>query len=70
MISVDEIRQRVLDIDDRSDDSEAAHRAEDRLYRDVLRAVAAGAPNAAELAKAALEANELLFDRHYSFADD
>lgn len=44
-------------------DDELAHSMEDALWEDVLRAIADGAPNAAELAKAALATKELDFAR-------
>lgn len=69
MISIEDVRQRVADIDDSSDDGEIAHRKEDRLFCDVLKAIADGAPEPAELARAALESRNLDFDRYYSFAD-
>ena len=67
-MTIEEIRQRIADIDDSSDDGEYAHRQEDRLYRDVLQAIAGGVQNPSELAKAALESEDLTFDRFYSFA--
>jgi hypothetical protein len=44
-----------------SDDDEVAHSTEDALNRAVLRSVAAGSPNAAELAAHALKAWDLSF---------
>ena len=61
-----EVRRRVDEIDEIADLPERAHRAEDRLYCDVLEAIAAGADNPAALARAALAASHLDFDRHYS----
>ena len=68
MLTIDEVRRRTAGIDDIADDPETAHRQEDRLYRDVLNAIAAGAPNPAELAKAALVTQEYNLDRYYSSA--
>ena len=65
MITVDAIRQRIDAIDDLSDDWEAAHREEDQLYRDVLQAIANGAPDPTHLARTALETSSLFFDRYY-----
>jgi hypothetical protein len=70
LITVDEIRDRIARIDDASDDSEHAHREEDRLYCDVLKAIADGAPDPAGLARAALEARDLLFDRCYAWPNN
>lgn len=61
-----EVRQRVAAIDEIADMLEESHREEDRLYRDVLEAIAAGAANSADLARAALATRYLALDRHYS----
>jgi len=68
-MTVEEVRQRVAQIDDIADDGERAHRDEDRLFCDVLKAIADGAPDPAGLARAALESRDLDFDRNYSVAD-
>jgi hypothetical protein len=44
-------------------DTEGAHGREDELHRHVLEAIAAGAPNAAELAKYALTTTNIKFQR-------
>ncbi len=62
----DEVRRRVAEIDEIADMPEKAHIEEDRLYCDVLEAIAAGADNAADLARAALAARHLGLDRYYS----
>ena len=62
----DEVRQRVAAIDDIADSAEKAHIEEDRLYCDVLEAIAAGAVNPVGLARAALAARNLDMDRYYS----
>jgi len=41
------------------------HIAEDQLYTDVLRAIAAGASEPAAMARAAIKVAELPFDRFY-----
>lgn len=46
-----------------ADDAEAAHGLEDDLYRSVLSAIAHGAPDAAELANAALYSQLCSFPR-------
>ncbi len=43
-----------------------AHISEDELHEDVLRAIANGAPNAAELAREALETSDAEFYRWYA----
>lgn len=65
-MTVTQIQRRVRKIESQSRDSESAHVEEDNLYLDVLRAIAAGADNAGELAAEALKANKLTFDRWYS----
>lgn len=45
-------------------DDEAAHSRQDRLFVEVLRAIALGAPGAVELARTALESTEIPF-AHY-----
>lgn len=44
-------------------DDQAAHTKADNLYRDVLKAIAAGAPDAPALAATALQAEEMDFCR-------
>lgn len=62
----EDVRRRVADIDEIADLPERAHREEDRLYCDVLEAIAAGADKPADLARAALAARQLDMDRYYS----
>jgi hypothetical protein len=66
LMTEDEVRRRVAEIDEIADMPEQAHMEEDRLYCDVLEAIAAGAENPADLASAALAARHLDIDRHYS----
>lgn len=66
----DEVRRRVAEIDAIADLCEQAHMAEDRLYCDVLEAIAAGAGNPADLAREALAVRHLGLDRHYSAPSD
>ncbi len=47
-------------------DSESAHAHEDALLWAVLGAIAAGAPNAAELATAALATTKIKFSRWFA----
>jgi hypothetical protein len=63
-MTVDEINARVDKIEAEMRDYEAAHGDEDKLHVDVLRAIAEGAPNAAELARAALRTTSLDFARY------
>ncbi len=44
---------------------EQAHINEDAIYLDVLRAIAAGAPDAAGIARTALKASEIPFEHWY-----
>ena len=62
----DDVRRRVDEIDSIADLAEQAHMEEDRLYCDVLEAIAAGADNPKGLARAALAARQLDIDRYYS----
>lgn len=62
-MTVDEIQQRIETILQESHDDEVAHSLEDDLYRDVVRAIAAGAPNARDLAQEALHTEIISFAR-------
>lgn len=62
---VQEIR-RLAGPDEASCDDQAAHAAQDRLYRDVLRAIADGCALPRELAQAALETERIDFARWYA----
>jgi hypothetical protein len=52
---------RVFAVD--SDDYDKAREIEDALWEDVLKAVADGAPNAADLARAALDSRLVRYPR-------
>jgi hypothetical protein len=58
-----EINERVQAIKDIAYDYERAHDTEDRLYIDVLQAIANGADNPRELAAAALATLKIAFAR-------
>ena len=60
---MDEIREAIADIKSHRDDDEVAHGSEDALREKVLRAIADGAPNAAELAAEVLKTEEIDFAR-------
>ena len=62
----EEVRRRVHEIDEIADLPELSHIEEDRLYCDVLEAIASGATNPIALARAALQTRHLDFDRSYS----
>ena len=69
MLTAEDVRRRVRELAEeytRKGDNEEAHCREDGLWVDVLTAIAAGAPDAAELAKAALETDALTFERWYA----
>lgn len=66
MITVTEIEEKVAEIAHHRADNEVAHQNEDELYRATLRAIAEGAPNAADLAAAALMAHDIPFGRWYA----
>lgn len=63
MLTVDEVRKRVARIAGIVGDDEVAHSEEDALHQAVLSSIAAGAPNAAELAAEALKTCEIGFAR-------
>ncbi|MFC7330786.1 hypothetical protein [Marinactinospora rubrisoli] len=65
-MNIREIRRRVEHIDSISGDDEVAHYEEDELHRDVLEAIADGAPNGADLAREALRTRGIRFDRYYA----
>ena len=60
---VNEIANRVAHITRNVDDPEVAHAQEDQLFAEVLKAIAAGAPNAQEMAQAAIKSLDLKFPR-------
>jgi hypothetical protein len=62
-VDINEIRTRVARIEAIRHDDEVAHSMEDDLYADVLRAIANGAENAAELAREALRTGDIDFAR-------
>lgn len=47
-------------------DNELAHKVADHVQRNVLRSIAQGEPNAAELAREALKTEEIKFTRWYA----
>jgi hypothetical protein len=61
-MTVEDVRQFVEAIGIGSDD-EASHSTEDLMYRAVLRAIANGAENPAELAAEALKASHIQYER-------
>ncbi len=66
-MTVDEVRERAqLVIRVGNSDPQYAHISEDELHEDVLRAIANGASNAAELAPEALVTSDAEFYRWYA----
>lgn len=65
-MKIEDVKARIEKIRQgaRLGDSEA-HRVEDCLHREVLETIAAGAPDPAALAAAALETRRLHFGRFY-----
>lgn len=59
----EEVKARVSEIRKMADDDEVAHGREDRLYLDVLTAIANGDPNGKALAEEAIKAAEIEFSR-------
>ncbi len=62
----EDVVRRVAKIVGMAGDDEAAHGEEDALHEDVLKAIAAGALNPAELAAEALKTLEIEFSRWYA----
>lgn len=63
-MTVEDVKERIARIKALATiDDEAAHGAEDKLYEDVLRAVAAMHPDAYDLAHEALKSQEVDFCR-------
>jgi hypothetical protein len=65
-VTVETIQAAVKAIAEVADDPENAHGREDGLWETVLEAIAAGAPNAVQLATAALETVKIKFPRWYA----
>jgi len=62
-LTAEDIARRLAEIHAVQDDDEVAHGKTDDLHRDVLAAIAAGAPDARLLAAAALRTETLGFAR-------
>ncbi|RLU81209.1 hypothetical protein CTZ27_33160 [Streptomyces griseocarneus] len=62
-MSVEDVAHRLAEIAHHQDDDEVAHGLEEQLHSDVLRAIAAGAPDAQILAAAALRSETIDFAR-------
>ena len=62
-MTIKDIEERILAIKTDRGDDESQHHAEDDLYEDVLQAIADGASNASELAKATLATKVIDFAR-------
>lgn len=66
-MDIEECRRRVAAIEAAKDNDENAHSQQDRLYRDVLQAIADGADfslgHAISLAREALAVEDIEFDR-------
>lgn len=62
-MTLDDVLELVQGVSDSQGDPEMAHSREDDMYRAVLTAIADGALNARELARAALETSTMAFPR-------
>lgn len=62
-VTPNDVRIRVKEIANLAGDDEAAHSTEDKLYVDVLTAIASGMPQARRMAEMALDARSLKFER-------
>lgn len=65
-LTVEDVARRLAEIAHHEGDDQVAHGLEDQLHADVLRAIAAGAPDAEALAAAALRSKALDFARWYA----
>ncbi len=68
-MNISDVQDQVAAISKIHRDGEAAHCAEDKLYRDVLQAIAdrdTGGARPADLALAALQASRIKFARWYA----
>jgi hypothetical protein len=65
-MTLEEVRKRIAEIKEISHDGEAAHSKEDDLYFDVLTAIAEGHPDAQELAREALKADEIPYHKWFA----
>lgn len=65
-MTIHDVDARIMKIREMADDQETAHKAENELHRDVLRAIAMGAQNAAHLAELALTTADIRFPRWYA----
>lgn len=62
-MTVKDVRIRLLLIAELQRDGEMAHSAEDRLWEDVLRAIARGDKYPISLAAEAVKSRDIVFDR-------
>jgi hypothetical protein len=62
-MTIEEVRAEVRHIAAAAGDPEAAHSNEDALWANVLRAIAAGVDDAADLAAEALKTEDIRFPR-------
>lgn len=65
MMTKQEVEGRILKIVQNRESWDYAHILEDELRRDVLKAIAEGAPNAQELAVTVLRTADIEFPRSY-----
>lgn len=65
-LTVEDVARALADIAAKAGDDESAHGMEDGLHKRVLRAVAAGHPDARVLAAAALRTGDIDFCRWYA----
>jgi hypothetical protein len=63
-MNVSDVEAAIEEIRSEGSDYEKAHGMEDSLYVEVLQAIADGASNSHELARAVLKTKKMSFDRH------
>jgi len=64
-MTIAEVLKRVAEIEAEKESFWEAHRLEDSLHQDVLRAIAAGVAEPDALAKAAMQTTAITFSRMY-----
>jgi hypothetical protein len=62
-MKIEDVENRVAEIERTKGDDERAHGMEDSLYRDVLLAISSGSTGARKLATAALKSEDIDFGR-------
>lgn len=65
-MTLDEVKKKVLEIEEKKGDNEIAHIEEDELHHAVLREVASGNPESQKMAEEALKTLDIYFSRWHA----